>query len=282
MSKRTDIHSPANFDPAAYSYEATFYQGPDATSWDSDPGVWALIRSSSFKGNYDARGTCDHCGAHFHYGAVYIHEEGDIIVVGDTCARNAFGEDSRRAYDLRRAKDWAKLARERTRRDTRVNAFLDARPELREAIEKGQHHIIRDIGARLWKWGEISEKQESLVLKLWDEEQNPAPVTCEHCAADGHKVDDCPARTSIPEGKADRKVKVLAVKLRDGYYGTQLKMLGRDVETGAKVWCTYPANAPDEGKGKVIVLRGTYSTSEDDPLFGFVSRPSCRGVVEGA
>jgi len=280
MPKRTDVHSIVNLDPAAYTYIDTIYQGPDASSITKyDHEIDRMIAASTFKGNHHHKGTCDHCGAYFHYGAVYQHDNGDVIVVGHQCAAESFGLDDKRAYDLKRMKERAAGGRKAAK----------ARAQwAEEGIEKDietDHYIVRDIKAKALRYGSLSPKQIALVKKLAAEARAPKPEKPKE-----------PEPKPVREGKGlDIVGTILSVKYNESdYYGPTIKMLIR-TDYGAKLWGTFPASLDDEAnraymdrakrgeskdggvfrmiRGWRVKLIGNVKASPKDPCFGFIQRP---------
>lgn len=275
-----DIHSPANVKPEDYFYLDMIWLGDPEKGPDNDAGTMSMIDDSSYVGNFARKGTCDHCGAHFLYGAVFQHTNQDVIVVGNVCADQVFGEDDKRALDLRRTKDAAAYARASSSKAQQVAALLEENPGLDEAL-KTEHYIVEDINARLLRHGAISEKQIALVFKIAREAN--APKTCEFCDEVGHEVDHCPHRGEVAEGRREVCGRVLGTKWRGDDWGGSLKMLVL-LDDGSKVWGSCPdLKVPDYTRvterheitrGDRISFRGTFKRSKGDPHFGFFSRPS--------
>lgn len=282
-----DMHSPGAFDPAAYAYVGCFYLGGlEGHAWGLE--TLQLLSTSSYKGNFASKRSCDHCGARFAYGLAFRHANGDLIAVGETCADNAFGCESRREYDLKRLRDSVGLAREATKLGQRVKAFYEANPGL-EAALCVRHHILADMQGRLAKWGDLSPKQVAFALKLADE------VTKREAErAAEPKVEVVPGRRVIVGN-------VLSAKAQKSDYGTTYKMLVK-TDDGQKLWGTVPtaligqamdlcavkfpvgsgykpyeeqhAEALKSLRGLRVSFTGTVEVAKNDPCFGFWSRPT--------
>lgn len=279
MTTRTDIHAPATVDPAAYTYLDCIWLGNPEHGPDNNQNTMAAIDASTFAGNFAAKGTCDHCGARFSYGAAFRHDNGDVIVVGHICADQTFGESSRRALDFARMKDAAAYARETSHKAKAVAAILDANPGLAAALT-ADHHITRDINSRLVRYGQISSKQIVLVFKL-AAQAIVAPV-CERCGGP-HKHDDCPTRDFVPidEGRTEVIGMIVHTKWQESQYGGALKMLVV-TDAGYKLWGTVPAVLADSDepiKGKRCVFTARLEQSRKDAYFGFYKRPTCAAFV---
>jgi hypothetical protein len=308
MTRRNDKHAPSTFDPAAYDYQGTVYVGPSEDGADyNDPHAWAQLRDFGFKGgNFDKKGTCDHCGARFSYGAVFQHTDGKAICVGHTCAARAFAYPSRAAYDLDQVK--ARVAGGR-----KVAKFCDAHKDGAALLEafKVDHHIIADMHRRLKRWGKLSDKQVAFALRLAAE----ASKTAEEKEAEAkRREEENTARPDVVDGRRTVTGKIVSTRVQEGHYGTQYKMLfvGDD---GEKLWGSIPralldamgkecgrlfdaaaeafeagdeaesdrlqdlARKMDQGyahtiKGARVEFAATVEASKDDPKFGFYKRPS--------
>ena len=271
---RTDCHAPSTFDPAAYSYLGGIYQGPEADGWDNDREVLDAIAGSTYHGNYEAKGSCDHCGAHFHYGAVFEHVNGDVIVVGYICADEAFGHATRREYDLARMKKSVELARERGRKAAAVAAFLEKHEGLADALQC-DHYIVADINSKLIRYGDLSDRQVALVMKIAREQ-------AERAQREAAREEE--PKVAVVAGRREMTATVLGTRCQDSMYGIQFKMLVR-TDDGQKLWSTIPASLMDLGaiadlRGKTIRFTGTVEVSRDDDFFGFVKRPTKASVIE--
>lgn len=268
---RLDCHAPNSFDPAAYSYVGSLYQGPVAHKpSDLENALWAKVEASSYRGNFANKRSCDHCGAHFHYGAVFAHANGDVIVVGHTCADEAFGYATRRDYDKAALESRVAGSREAARKAERTARFLVDHPGLEEAL-KVEHSIVSDIASRLGHYGELSERQVELVFKLARE------------VADRKTAEDAEVKVAVVPGRRVITGTVLGTKVQDSVYGSVTKMLVR-ADDGQKLWGTVPSALFDGSdmplRGRKVQFSGTVEASGKDPFFGFFSRPAKACFVE--
>ncbi|UCC72038.1 MAG: hypothetical protein JSV86_16970 [Gemmatimonadota bacterium] len=144
-------------------------------------------------------------------------------------------------------------------------------PSVRDALTC-DHRIVRDIAERFERYGSISPKQAALVKKLAAE----AAARKAEFAARAAKL--AAGGVTVPTGKTRVEGTVVAVTWKDGFY-PGYKMLV-EADAGWRVWGTLPAALRDEDgepvvvKGDRIAFTGTLKASDDDPAFGFVSRPS--------
>lgn len=216
-------------------------------------------------------GKCEHCGTIHSHGAGFRNREtGEILAVGRNCAEEFFFFTSTAARKVAQAAK-VKAARQ-AREEARAAAhnFLDSNPGLAEAFET-DHHIVADIKRQLIKKGHISEKQVELVFK----------IARDVAAREAEKANE-PEPVAIPDELTDGRHRfegvVLGSKWAENAWGGSLKLLIRD-NRGFKVW----GSAPDECiefKGAHVAFTARVKPSDDDPCFGFYSRPTKWDVEE--
>lgn len=282
VKERTDIHSPTNFDPAAYSYLGAIYIGNASSEMAaeyidaylsenlaSQEELLKLADNSSFSGNYKRSHTCDHCGARFAYGAVYRHINNDVIVVGHQCSGERFGLNSRLEFDMKKLQNIVKAAREQAKAKAKAEAFLAANPGL-EALLDGNHVILNDLKAKLYQYGSLSDKQVALAAKLGRE-------LVERAARDAAEA--ALPKSPVVEGRIQVSGTILGFKEvecpRFSYYssGIAWKMIIRD-DRGFKLYGTMPSAVSSDDRGKHITFTATVEKSGRDEFFGFFKRPA--------
>lgn len=275
-----DIHSPANIRPEDYEYVEMVYLGPVPTdpvaAYNDRLGADGLtyheasleVAASPYEGNFKRKGTCDHCGARFFYGAIYAHlKSEDMLVVGNICADEVFGSSSKRELDLKRAKDVVRLARERTTLGRAIASFFALHEGLETALTV-KHEVSHSLRGSLIRYGSLTDKQVELAFtiaqRVSDQEREVV-----HVHAD------------VVPGLRDIQGRVLTKKFVDNAYGGALKMLVL-TETDEKVWGTIPAALLDAKvqKGDIVKFKATIEVSENDPKFGFFSRPRKASIVQ--
>jgi hypothetical protein len=279
--ERIDIHSPANFDPAQYSYLGAIYKGNassdiaiemiDAYLSDnelSQEELAELAKNSSFNGNYKQKNTCDHCGAHFNYGALYRHTNGDVIVVGWECSAKRFGCNSRLDYDMNRLHNAVAAARGQAKKKEQAEAFLAANRGL-QAVLDGNHAILADLKANLYKWGSLTDKQLALAAKLDREMKHRAELDA---------AEENLPKSPVIEGRIRVSGTILGFKEVEvpkySYYssGTAWKMILRD-DRGFKLYGSMPSAVSMDDRGKHVSFNATVQKSKDNNYFGFFKRP---------
>ena len=284
--KRTDAHSPSNFVSGDYEFHECMYQGPvtdafmDFESLREDrKRLRATVEAQGFKGNWASKGTCDHCGTWFHYGAVYIHlTTGDLVVVGHDCADHVFSPNTKRSSQLAAIKDMIATGKACNRRQAAVKVFLDATPGLAEALALAeQHYILAALAFNLNRYGNLSEKQVELAFKIVaqikETEARKATQALE-------------PKVPVVAGKRTVAGTVLATKVQDGAYGITYKMLVR-LDSGEKVWGSIPGDlVTNDGiqvlRGQTVGFTATFEVSDKDPCFGFFKRPRQASVIAAA
>lgn len=273
---RTDPHTPSLFVPAHYRYLVSYVFGHNfMPPINVDRAVQFMRERPLFKHPTwgFSLGKCSVCGAHFNYGDLWLHEPtGELITVGHDCADKYSLMADRSAFELEVGN--AKAARaaeiEKVEKAEAEAAFFPQHPGLEEAFACS-HNIVQDIKARFAKWGNISDKQVALVLKLAAEAAAPKPIVVEE------------AHTSAPEGRVTFTGTVVAVKNVDTEYGWQTKVTVK-VETPEGSWLawgTCPAailsqTTNDGGvRGKRVEITATLKRGRD-AHFALMSRPAGR------
>ncbi len=273
-----DVHSPANMISAQYVCIGGFYQGTNQDIADAygneTSATLDQLDTSTYHGNYARNKSCDHCGARFAHGVVFKHQPtGDLIAVGHICANDHFGAGDwqrlRQRYEREAAR--ARKAKARNRRVlAAAEAFLAAHNGLAAALET-DHHITRDLKAKLFQWGGLSSRQLDLAHKLAKEAARPAKVE-HYCAA--------------PKGRQAIEGLVLSCKDRQSDWGwsTKLLLLVGDPSTppGAfKVWVTKPRQlrTAHVERGVRIRMTCTITPTDRDPTFAIGKRPTNASVL---
>lgn len=311
MAKRTDLAAPTVIDPAAFTFVAGVYFGSNAgEDFDALLGEWMVEKDQhdpdqkagwyskkprvledfpplNDQGNFVRKGTCDHCGARFDWGAVYQHTSGKHIVVGNVCADKTMDVPNRVELDTRRMKSLLEAQRK---------AFKNTVIACEQAIAGGfvwlyaethTNPTLVDIARKGLAWAGLSDRQIELVNNIrfgkkaqWqvDREAAEAARAAEEAAAQPVPVTD--ARIEI-EGE------VLTVKEQEGYspnpwiHNTVIKMLVKTTQ-GYKLWGTLPrelGNLEGGAKGKRVKFSAKVERSPNDPKFGFFSRPTKAQVL---
>jgi len=283
-ARRVDIHAPSTFDPAKYTYKHLVYLGTSkdtgefVTDMNADLPHYLIYRKDNghlgvhggIEGNFSRKGTCDHCGAWFLYGAIFEHDNGERIVVGNTCAVEAFGCDSRVEYDRKRLVSRVKAGRERAKLEAKREAFLTNNEGLADALEC-EHYIVRDIRYKFSRYGELSPKQVALVFKISKETKE----------FEEKKEKQESELNDVVEGRRELTGKILMAKWYENAFGIQYKCLLL-TDDNQKLFGTVPAKLADAdvGKGDKVKFTATVKASVDDSKFGYYSRPTKAEILE--
>lgn len=127
-------------------------------------------------GRYKNRGTCDHCGAAFSYGAAFKNSAGEVAIVGNVCASTNLNLSAHEYADKKMRKTIKML---KTRRENEIKRAANREKletmtgDLREALDM-DHRICQSLRANFIEWGELTDGQERLALKLLAEKREEA------------------------------------------------------------------------------------------------------------
>jgi hypothetical protein len=217
--------------------------------------------------------TCGRCGGSGSYsycqmyGTTCFGCNGGGTVVAERRTYTAKQIASKEAAKQRKA-DAEQAARE-AKAQAKVDAFtaaMESDPELAKAYQCG-HKIAANIQDKHRQWGSISEAQRKLVLKL---------------AADETAKADIPA---IEEGRRTVEGEVLGLKEVHRMYDTVMKARVKEA-AGTVVYCSVPwsievaVNSVYDLVGRVIRFDAKVTRSDNDPTFGFGSRPTKGWIVD--
>lgn len=277
---RTDIHRPSLMDPAEYQYLGCFYQGRSDEMHDAygrdhadlNRAIRAHGNPAKFHGNHEARGTCDHCGAAFAHGVVFLHTPTrEQVTVGHICAANTVGLPSAAAVARRRNEQAAQRERE-------IAEAVEACPEdVRMALQANHdsdrpNQFLSDLYGKLYRRGwALSERQIEAVRRSVTRQ---AEFDARR-AAEAALLADAPA---LREGRYKITGEVLSTKWQDSMYGMTLKMLVR-IDDGNKVYGTVPSSMSEDIRGERIEFTAQVERSRDDDHFGFFKRPTGAAIL---
>lgn len=285
---RTDIHRPSAIQPADYDFVAYDYLG------NFDLGDWNYLatqrqyradhiaRTGGKYSNHDHGGTCYVCGAHAIYTATFWHRPSNVYIrTGLDCAEHldhgnadAFRRavhDRREAYrGIHKAKEtlFAKFD------DAAANRIWGLFNSPNRENFKYEENTISDIVAKLVRYGNISDRALAYLGSL-------LPKIDSRATAEAARAAEQAVALPCPTGKQTIKGKVISTKVQEGIYGSVYKMLVQHAD-GWKVWGTVPASLGHVERGTMVQFVATVNASNDDPKFGFYSRPTQARVLEDA
>lgn len=271
MSSTTrDQHSPANMDPAAYQYLGTIYQGPtdfivmgmvlagapaeeirrEVDRYCNRPlmdKVRKASRDGGYYGNWVKKQQCDHCGAWFHYGDVYQHESGELIVVGWQCSEGAFSYEDKQSLDHARMKRTIAGQRKRGEKAAAVRAYLDEVEGLEDALQLGkadgckEEGILADMRGRLLQYGPpLSEKQVAFAMKLAEQLRSGDTWEKQRERRDAEREERLKGVEGWTEGRQRIEGVVLSVREPDEFAAYPSWKWLVEVEDGRRVWGSVP------------------------------------------
>jgi hypothetical protein len=275
---RTDIHKPSLLDPSEYDFIAAFYQGDSPwmmKSYRADMEIYfeAVNYGEVFDGNYLAKNTCDHCGAAFNHGVLFLHIPTDELVhIGHICAANTVGLPDKAAKAKRDAEKYAAEQREREKLQLAGAEWREQNSSLvtdLANLPEDASYFLKDMQRSIEKWGKLTPNQERAAIKsLANFKEHKATLAKREAAL----VNTPP----LQGGRQALQGEILSTKWQDSDYGTSLKMLVQ-LSDGNRVYGTLPAAIhSNEGEyaGLKIAFTATVKPSDKDPHFGYFSRPA--------
>lgn len=137
-------------------------------------------------------------------------------------------------------------------------------------------NTVIDIVVKLIRYGSVSDKQQAFIRKLLEQIDNRATVEAQR------KVETAAA---APAPVTDERIwiegEIIAIKKQESDYGWVIKLLIK-TSTGWKAWGTCPSilNDAELAKGQHVGFMARFQRSDDDPKFGFFSRPTKAEFLE--
>ena len=200
-------------------------------------------------------------GKEFFVGSDCIYKSGDAGLID--IVKRAKNEKAREA---RRAKREAKYkamreAYEVKQADRRLE-WLNNHPGCFEVLEwaETQTGISKNIYDSFAQWGNLSEKQVDFLKSLYEKSKNPV-------------------KAEVPVGRVEVEGTVLSTKWdENGFYGATMKMTVESNE-GYRVFGTVPSCIRNIDKGDKVRFTAALTQSNNDPAFGFFSRPKNAEVL---
>ncbi len=299
MTLRTDTHRPSAIEPADYEYVAQEYVKADfdvlgAAMFMLEERKRINAHMDDTGGTYSRHehgGNCHICGSvNAIYTVLFYHGPTNTYIrTGQDCAEkldgsyngDSFRRNCRDALAARagKAKAEAYLAQAGVYAAWAIYLLdYEDLPRTDGGQVFWEEDTLRDIVGKLVRYGAISDKQEAFVRKLLDGIDGRAELEAKREA-------EKDAAKPIPAEYSDQRVSIegtiLSLKEVDNGYSTIQKMLIRH-DDGWKLWGTV-ADALYDGegelKGKRVSFDAKIQISDDDPKFGFFSRPTKARIV---
>lgn len=215
------------------------------------------------------------CGTNYVYGDVWFHRPtASYIHIGHTCSDKYALLADRTDYELRagRAREGAVRAAIAASRAEERTAYLAEHPGLAEALAT-DHHIVRDIAQRFTEYGQLTDRQLALVLKISNDVAHPPP-------------EDKHVPAPRPDGRMTFTGRVLSLKSYESQYGTQMKLCVR-VEAGEGCWLAWGtcpasilADAAGRVRGALVEITAALLPGREEH-FALLKRPAGRVLEPG-
>lgn len=274
-------HNPQNYRPEDYAFQGWIYLGQSDFARQYDDLHARDVADTQEHVGSNALGKCDQCGQHYAYGAVYTRNDGGWIAVGQDCASGSFITPAAFNAGSTAIRSRVAHARAQALREQHLAAIIEGRPELGSAFEWAKENTERDgddfwraagyatntildIRGKLVRYGNISEAQANLVLKLHQE----GVKRLEELA---RRQEVAASLQPLEAGRQQLSGTVLSVKHVETVYGVTTKVL-LELDSGHRVYGTLPSSIIDAQKGDRASLTATVEPKGND--FGFYSRPS--------
>lgn len=282
MTARTDIHRPVA--TITEDYKFLFADDAQRPALDDRSILRREMARTKMTGPTADRGfsQCHHCGAHMRYYAILLHvPTNTTIAVGETCLDNRFSLATSEFQSLRRQAALDRQAQRIKTAATEAIAAID-NEAVRHALARETDlaalgltgwglNTFSDIRRKLWNYGNLSDRQVALLVRLLGEIPERQAREAERAAE---------VEVPAPSGRVTFSGVVVSRKWHDNDFGGAMKMTVK-VTTDAGiylVWVTEPRNIDPE-VGDTVSLTATLSPSSDKPHFAFGKRPSKATVV---
>lgn len=210
------------------------------------------------------------CGAYFRNGDVWQHvTTGEMIHLGHDCAEKYGLEADRAAWERWHKAEAEKrsIARIEQKRAAARDAYLAERPELAAALQV-DHPILRDMAAKLHRYGSLSEKQIAFAVKLAGEAQTKKQAQAEE------------RHVPAPQGRVTFRGRVVSIKTYESDWGPSTKLIVK-METADGCWLAMVSEPRDlyALRGDVVEMTATLKTGRE-AHFALGSRPTGAWVRE--
>ncbi len=245
------------------------FDSPDRLEW------WDRSTAHDFADDdsrFNDRGTCDHCGAHFAYGAAYRNiVTGEHAIVGHICATNKLNLTADE-YARKRAGEMMKRARTKAKADMCESRLNNRRRDALKYKSERRYYfafvndLARDMRHNFRKYGALSVKQWAFLLKVIAEDIERAE---QHAA---ERANASPIPNELTEGRHTFTGIIRSTKDVENMYGITLKMLFVD-DRGFKLFGSVPMSLP-YNVGDRVQFDAAIDRSNDDDTFGFFNRPT--------
>lgn len=284
--QRTDIHRPSAIVPADYEYvgqEFVPFEGSSSFAFIKAELERIQAHKARTGGHYSQHehgGNCMVCGSvNAIYTSLFYHSKTNTYVrMGSDCTDKVYsGQDFGAKAFRKKLQD----AREYVAGKQKAKALLgdyglsqawelyatdyQALPLKANGAPYWEETTVRDIVGKLVQYGSISQKQQDFVRNLLNK-------IAERPAVEAKQQQEKELAADVPTGRITLEGVILTIKDQESNFGVVTKMLVKHA-TGYKVWGTMPGSLAAD-KGDTVRFTATLEKSNDDPKFGFFSRPT--------
>ena len=137
--------------------------------------------------------------------------------------------------------------------------------------------FLADLNENLFEWGKLSPKQTDIVRKSLARAKERLAKKAEREAQWKAEAANLPPVPETDE-RIDIVAEILSTKEVEGMYGWQTKALYK-TDAGYKLWGSVPGKISEAKKGDRVQFSAKVSRSDDDPSFGFISRPTKAKII---
>jgi hypothetical protein len=199
----------------------------------------------------------------FYVGCDCIYKSGDLGLIDIAKKeRRRLAKEKRDALNAAKAKD--RQTKWETERKEKLEIFFAKHFTIKPVFDWAENAsgIALDLYNNLQKWGNLTDNQIALLVRLYDDAQKP--------------------KASCPTGKVTIEGTVVSTKWVDNQfnrYGNQEKMTVESSD-GYRVFGTVPKSLDGVTKGSKVRFVATVQPSDKDQYFGFFNRPSEATLME--
>jgi hypothetical protein len=131
----------------------------------------------------------------------------------------------------------------------------------------------------IFNWGSLSPKQTDVVRKALARAKDRL---AKKEAREKEWEKEAAEAPPVPETdeRIDIIAEILSIKTTEGRFGFQTKALYK-TQAGYKLWGSLPSAIYDAEKGDCVQFSAKVTRSNDDPSFGFISRPTKAKMLSG-
>jgi hypothetical protein len=287
--QRTDIHRPSVIVPDDYDYVCTL--------GDNEFGVGRAemeafnnhrLRTGGRMSDHAHGGSCHICGALAIYRVIWYHlPSNSYIATGYDCADKLGGGDPevfKRLKDEAARSRKAKAGKEKAKRILEELGLFRAWEiaELPWVYSNRHRSIIQQMIGKLIRYGDLSEKQLEFLTKLI-KQHDDYEARKDEIEAERKAQYDAAKPIPFSDKRGTVVGRVLSIKAVESDYGVTMKMLVI-ADDGWKVFGSIPAGTMSQvegfGRGCKVQFDAKVQVSDDDPKFGFYSRPTKLKLLE--